>query len=94
MDLVNIEHEIKQNAHENSLILIFSDIDTREIRKEYKATIDAMYGLNGSYINEDIKTIDRLEGETIIQPGEHFAFSPCAEEKAYISIRTADKVLA
>lgn len=53
-----------------------------------------MYGLNGSYISENTKTMDRLEGETIIQPGEHFAFSPCAEKKAYISIRTADEVIA
>ena len=53
-----------------------------------------MCGPNGSYISENTKRLDRLEGETIIQPGDYLEFSPFAEKKAYISIRTADEVIA
>jgi len=79
------------------LTLFFSDTVTSEVRDNYKAQVKGLYKVlegTGSISRENIKKMERLEGETVIRPGNHFAFSPNAHQTAYVSVRTADEVIA
>ena len=80
----------------SKLIFCFSDTVSSEVREEYDANVKFVYGIEVSpeYSFENIERTERLAGETVIRPGDHFAFSPNARKIAYISVRTADEPIA
>ena len=69
---------------------IFSDITDEEDRTRYGGNASD----NLTYSREHNIRMEPLQGETMIQPGHYAAFSPHAVKKAYISVRTADRVIA
>ena len=79
---------LKQNLQ--ILNKTFSDITSEEERRKYEAKIKE----NLSYSRENNLRMEQLEGETIIRPGHHYAFSPHARKMAYITVRTADEIIA
>ena len=80
----------------SKLIFCFSDTVSSEVREKYGANVEFVYGIKVSphYSFENIERTERLPGETVIRAGHHLAFSPNARKTAYISVRTADKIIA
>ena len=75
----------------------FSDTVSADVREKYGAQIKGIYGIGSrepEWSRENVKKMQCLEGETVIRPGTHFAFSPNAHNIAYISVRTAHEAIA
>ena len=73
-----------------------SDTVSSEVRDKYGAKVKLVYGIEVSpeYSRENIKKMGVFEGETVVRSGTHLAFSPNAHKTAYISVRTADELIA
>ena len=63
---------------------------SEKVRTEYKTKVEGLYKVSV----QKTKRLKLLEGETVIRPGNHVAFSPNAHKTVFITVRTADEVLA